>query len=198
MLVKVSKDAHKEDGFYYYSMESLGANDNGTIKWYECREQFQQYCPRIDKIFYLLEESLFDNVARFVSKVESILKLPTEQKAKLYKTTNKKVILCRLGKFWRIRCRRELFTILLRDGVDYTKRHKNFWKFVKQCYYLGRIVEAFKYFLKGNTVCKGNKHFEGWLKEFNSGEIESPYGGFLLPNKKELQEIIKRRLIHAD
>jgi len=151
--------------FYGISEGSLGTYDSfGDVDWFHCREEFQSGFPRTDRVFFKAEK--YKKVIAFIKRAEVMLKLPDRKRAKFFMTDEKDVIFIRLGEFWRKRCRRELFTILLRAGDSYSSRNRNFWVTALKHPYLKETEQAFRHFMAGNTTYKG-RVFDGWVDTFS-------------------------------
>lgn len=150
-----------------------GKGNNRIVEWHHCREEFQDYYPKLNRMLYYGKRKENANVKAFVKKIEQIIKLPRKKRIKWRETTKKHVIYLSLGDFWKGLVHRSLLTILLRAGHYYDRKKDNWKEVIKQDNYLSLTPAAIERFLDGYTrprlsfdCYRDNGHFMGWVDEF--------------------------------
>jgi len=141
------------------------------INWEGCRDRFQtaSESPAYLEFLFCHDPKTGDNIIDFVHTVEEIIRLKSEDRVTLKKTTNPNIIYVRLSPWWKYRLRRSLLTALLRCGQDYTERTAEcFEKALFSKYYTSQTKPAVVEFLKGRTASKlkRSSSFGGWYQLF--------------------------------
>lgn len=143
-----------------------------AINWEGCRDRFQNTSEPAEFFDFLFccKPGSANNVIDFVHTVEELLKLPTENRLVIKRTTTPELVYVRMSPWWKYKLRRSLLTALLKCGQEYSERTtKQFKKALYSQYYLRQTQVAVEQFLfKRRTASKLKRKFGfgGWHNQF--------------------------------
>jgi len=174
--------------------------DGHITVWDHCREQFAvKYTEKIAGFYMSHNQGVGNNIARFLTKFERIVKTSGRYKnmkySKFAKTNNPLIIYIEPSDFWR-NCyfKRSLLTILVRCGMNYDFKKDNFDDALfsvdyKESTYLKETKPAVLRFMFGFTHYNGVvppflettvlKH--GWREEFQKLDETAIRNRLILP-----------------
>lgn len=145
--------------------------------WLYCREAFQSYFEK-RKMLFACGRDNGANVAAFIQRIEKKLKLAPEYRSRFGPTNRTSIMWIRVSPFWSTgMIKKSLFTALLRAGINYDPRRKNFEEAMYICPYTRRTKYAVNRFLRGYTKYSGRTNWEsraipqlGWYNVFYIGQ----------------------------
>ena len=141
-------------------------NCDGSLQaqqWMYCREYFQNRSHGIRRMLFAHTQYRSYNIAAFIDKIESKLKL--EQRTIVGPTQRNTVSWISINPWWTTTSmRRSFFTAMLRSGMKYIPSRNNFEEALFSNAYFRRTESAVRYFLDGHTTYKGRRC--GWYTEF--------------------------------
>jgi hypothetical protein len=147
----------------------------GGGDWYSCREQFLRYDLKgnMEAFLFAHLSKTREGVIGFIKKVEDGLALANEDRLRFYETDLDTATIIVPGTWWCANAaRREILTILLRQGQQYTPAKDNFEQALFNHEYTKQTPTATRAFLKGRTVFPTALGFTGWVNMFSEANIK--------------------------
>lgn len=123
----VKKSVYGPPGLGYFATDS-----DFSLTWEKCREQFSYKFTEVLQGFYFCHVPLEGyNVASFIAKTEEIIGfvdfLHSYASSQFCQTDRENVLWVEPSRFWsKCEMRRQLFTILLRSGMNYNPAINNY------------------------------------------------------------------------
>lgn len=168
----------------YFALFKPDANCSPT--WQKCRETFAgEFHADVQGFYFSCEENQPENIARFISRFESIIDI--NEKTLFYLTDKPFAIWIEPSKFWR-ECviKRSLFTALCRCGMKYDWERDNFDEALWSQTYTKTTEHAVKRFLFGFTKLASfetdGSNKIGWQTVFENKTIEQVRKQLVWPN----------------
>ena len=149
--------------------------------WMFCREYFQDVSQGIRKLLFSHRKSRGYNVAAFIYRVES--KLKVIPRSSFGPTQRSTVTWVKVSHWWTTTSmKRSLFTAFLRAGTNYNPVRDNFDKALLSIDYTKSTSEAVYRFLAGYTRYTGSKR--GWYTQFCEGSA------YIKPTSAKIKQLL--------
>lgn len=168
----------KPEGGHFSLCQNVRKNPVGVRRsamWYHCREDFDRVFPKRSRQFLFHNDNKGENIYRFIKQAEK--KLKVEPLSEILGFKNVQNVTCvRPSKWWTQNAtRRQLFTILLRCGIDY---ENDFNDALHSQEYIQCTREATKKFFNGYTHCTLRMAGpDGWVSNFDKEYFEEEFDG---------------------